>query len=46
MHNYGWNGNEYKVHEPELIGGPMAFAMVPPQVHRAWRVLGMGNCNS
>ena len=40
-----WNGNEYKVHEPELIDAPMAFAMVPPQVQRAWRVLGMGMGN-
>jgi len=38
-----WYGNEYKMHEPELIDAPTAIAMVPPQVQRAWRVLGMGN---
>ena len=35
-------GDEYNVHEPELIDAPTAFAMVPPQVQRAWRVMGMG----
>lgn len=36
------NGNEYKVHEPELIDAPAAMAMVPPLVRRAWRIMGMG----
>ena len=38
-----WHGNEYKMHEPELIDASTAFAMVPPLVQRTWRVLGMGN---
>jgi len=37
-----WHGNEYKVHEPELIDAATAFAMVPPLIRRTWRVLGMG----
>ncbi len=36
------NGNEYKVHKPELIDASTAMAMVPPLVQRTWRVLGMG----
>jgi hypothetical protein len=35
-------GNEYNVHEPELIDASTAFAMVPLQVQRVWRVMGMG----